>query len=93
MECEEIVADEMWSVIFGKLWEQAKVTARLVITYFNWLWRHSRTRDTAFNGLDRLTSLGYGTILLPIPCFSDAQPKFSIAVSIALCAPTLTKDA
>ena len=32
---------------FGKLWEQAKVTARLVITYFNWLWRHSRTRDTA----------------------------------------------
>lgn len=32
---------------FGKLWEQTKVTTRLVITYFNWIWRHSRSRDTA----------------------------------------------
>jgi insertion element IS1 protein InsB len=32
---------------FGKLWEQAKVTTLLVISDFNWLWRHSRSRDTA----------------------------------------------
>ena len=32
---------------FGKLWEQTKVTARLVVSYFNWIWRHSRTKDTA----------------------------------------------
>ena len=32
---------------FGKRWAQTKVTTRLVISYFNWIWRHSRTRDTA----------------------------------------------
>ena len=32
---------------FGKLWAQTKVTTRLVVSYFNWIWRHSRTRDTA----------------------------------------------
>ena len=32
---------------FGKLWSQTKVTTRLVISYFNWIWRHSRTKDTA----------------------------------------------
>ena len=32
---------------FGKLWEQTKVTARLAVSYFNWIWRHSRSRDTA----------------------------------------------
>ena len=32
---------------FGKLWEQSKVTTRLVVSYFNWIWRHSRTQDTA----------------------------------------------
>ena len=32
---------------FGKLWEQTKVTVRLVVSYFNWIWRHSRTQDTA----------------------------------------------
>lgn len=32
---------------FGKLWEQTKVTTRLVISYFNWIWQHSRTRNTA----------------------------------------------
>ena len=32
---------------FGKQWAQTKVTARLVVRYFNWIWRHSRTRDTA----------------------------------------------
>lgn len=32
---------------FGKLWEQTKVTARLTVSYFNWIWQHSRSRDTA----------------------------------------------
>lgn len=32
---------------FGKLWEQTKVTTRLVVSYFNWIWQHSRTKNTA----------------------------------------------
>lgn len=32
---------------FGKLWEQTKVTTRLVVSYFNWIWQHSRFRNTA----------------------------------------------
>ncbi len=32
---------------FGKLWEQTKITLRLVITYFNWIWVHSRLGTTA----------------------------------------------
>ena len=32
---------------FGKLWEQTKVTARLTIGYFNWIWQHSREKTTA----------------------------------------------
>ena len=32
---------------FGKLWTQTEVTARLVVSYFNWIWRNSRSRDTA----------------------------------------------
>lgn len=32
---------------FGKLWEQTKVTTRLVVSYFNWIWRHSRFKTTA----------------------------------------------
>ena len=32
---------------FGKLWEQTKVTTRLVVSYFNWIWRHSRLKTTA----------------------------------------------
>lgn len=32
---------------FGKQWAQTKVTTRLVVTHFNWIWRHSRTRDSA----------------------------------------------
>jgi insertion element IS1 protein InsB len=31
---------------FGKVWEQTKVTARLVVTYFNWIWQHSRSKTT-----------------------------------------------
>jgi insertion element IS1 protein InsB len=32
---------------FGKVWEQTKVTTRLVVSYFNWLWLHSRFKTTA----------------------------------------------
>jgi len=32
---------------FGKLWGQTKVAARLVVSYFNWIWQHSRLKTTA----------------------------------------------
>jgi insertion element IS1 protein InsB len=32
---------------FGKVWEQTKVTTRLVVTYFNWIWIHSQLKTTA----------------------------------------------
>jgi hypothetical protein len=32
---------------FGKEWEQTKVTTRLVMGYFNWMWEHSRFGNTA----------------------------------------------
>jgi len=32
---------------FGKVWEQTKVTTRLVVSYFNWVWQHSRFKTTA----------------------------------------------
>lgn len=32
---------------FGKVWEQTKVTTRLVVSYFNWIWLHSRLKTTA----------------------------------------------
>ena len=32
---------------FGKQWEQTKVTTRLVVGYFNWIWTHSRKGTTA----------------------------------------------
>ncbi len=32
---------------FGKQWEQTKVTTRLVMSYFNWIWEHSRFGNTA----------------------------------------------
>ena len=31
----------------GKLWEQTNVTTRLVVSYVNWIGRHSRFHDTA----------------------------------------------
>ncbi len=31
---------------FGKLWEQTKGTTRLVVSYFNWIWQHSRLKTT-----------------------------------------------
>jgi IS1 family transposase len=32
---------------FSKLWEQTQVTVRLVVSYFNWIWQHSRLETTA----------------------------------------------
>ncbi len=32
---------------FGKVWEQTKVTTRLVVSYFNWYGLHSRLKTTA----------------------------------------------
>ncbi len=40
---------------FGKIWEQTKVTTRtplagrspIVVSYFNWIWQHSRLKTTA----------------------------------------------
>ena len=32
---------------FGKVWEQTKITARLVVSYFNWIWVNSRLGTTA----------------------------------------------
>lgn len=37
---------------FGKLWEQSKVTTRLVVSYFNWIWQHSRLKTTAAQRAD-----------------------------------------
>ena len=40
---------------FAKVWEQTKITLRLVISYFNWIWVHSRLGTTAAQRAD-LTS-------------------------------------
>lgn len=32
---------------FGKQWQQTKVTTCLVVSYFNWMWQHSRLVTTA----------------------------------------------
>ena len=32
---------------FSKIWEQTEATVRLVVTYFNWIWIHSRKENTA----------------------------------------------
>ncbi len=32
---------------FARVWEQTKVTLRLVLTYFNWIWRHSYLGSSA----------------------------------------------
>jgi IS1 family transposase len=37
---------------FGKAWQQTKLTLRLVITYFNWIWVHSRLGTTAAQRAD-----------------------------------------
>ena len=40
---------------FAQVWEQTKVTLRLIITYFNWIWVYSRLGTTAAQRAD-LTS-------------------------------------
>ena len=37
---------------FSKVWEQTKIALRLVITYFNWVWRHSCLGTTAAQRAD-----------------------------------------
>lgn len=32
---------------FGKVWEQTKVTTRVIVSYFNWIWQHSRFKIAA----------------------------------------------
>ena len=32
---------------FGKVWEQTKVTTRLVVSYFNWLWQDTGVKTAA----------------------------------------------
>lgn len=32
---------------FAKVWEQTEGTVRLVVSYFNWIWVHSRKENTA----------------------------------------------
>ena len=32
---------------FAKVWEQTEATVRLVVSYFNWIWVHSRKNNTA----------------------------------------------
>jgi IS1 family transposase len=32
---------------FAKVWKQTQVTARLVLSFFNWIWQHSRFGTTA----------------------------------------------
>lgn len=38
---------------FGELWEQTEVTARLVVSYVNWIWQHTRSKDI-FRGIDSI---------------------------------------
>jgi IS1 family transposase len=37
---------------FAKVWEQTKITLRLVVSYFNWIWVHSRLGTTAAQRAD-----------------------------------------
>ncbi len=32
---------------FAKVWQQTEATVRLVVSYFNWIWVHSRKKTTA----------------------------------------------
>lgn len=32
---------------FAKVWAQTEATVRLVVSYFNWIWVHSRKGNTA----------------------------------------------
>ncbi len=61
---------------FGKLWNQTKVSLRLVISYFNWLWQHSCLGTTAASAsrVNR-SSLDLELTKLPIPHFCRAWPN------------------
>lgn len=64
---------------FGKVWEQTKVTLRLVITYFNWIWVHSRLGTTAAQCAD-LTAETWTWLDIAVYCsrFCTAD-SFSLA--------------
>lgn len=32
---------------FAKIWQQTEITVRLVVSYFNWIWIHTRHKNTA----------------------------------------------
>ncbi|MBM0745374.1 hypothetical protein JOY44_28530 (plasmid) [Phormidium sp. CLA17] len=57
-----------------ELWEQTKVTARLVVRYFNWIWQHSRLKTTAAQRHHRLTHYHpFATPPPKIPFHSNAN--------------------
>ncbi len=47
---------------FGKVWEPTEVTARLVLSYFNWLWQHSEFKTTAAQRAGQQLVRGIGMI-------------------------------
>jgi hypothetical protein len=61
---------------FDQLWEQTPVTTRLVVSYFNWIWRHHRFKTTVANEQTSLTNPGLGMISLLIPRSFDAPLDF-----------------
>ena len=44
------------------VWEQTRVTTRLVISYFNWIWVHSRKQTTAAQRAGLASASGVGMI-------------------------------
>lgn len=36
-----------WQNKFGKAWQQMKLALRLIISYFDWIWQHTRLDTTA----------------------------------------------
>jgi hypothetical protein len=62
---------------FTQVWEQTKVTLRLVITYFNWIWVSSRAWNyRCSTSKPNVRTLDAGKILLFIPHFPDARPFY-----------------
>lgn len=64
----------------GKVWEQTKITARLVVSYFNWVWQHSRFKNTAAQRAGLTTRswswhdiLTYPTIIWCTTAISDQE--------------------
>lgn len=52
---------------FGKVWAQTKVTARLVVSYFNWIWTHSRLKTTAAQRADLASRAWHWDDILTYP--------------------------